>query len=452
MPLPARPRPAPLLIAWLLALPTLAACQEEHAAEAAPTGYALKQAEATKVRVLPALLQEMQRSLETTTPVESERFVAIVPLTTGIVTEVLAEEGDLVVAGQLLARIDQREALAQLEEARIALQEAKDSAALKGLALRDADANIEKARLSMDQAQSDYERNVKARIISALDIEKLRVAMEIAKQNHAAALLAKERAVIDERTSKTAIARGELALERAEIGVSTTEMTAPFDGIITFRGVQVGLNLRGQRAAGTGEGSAAFLLADHSDLRATIYRPQRELALFAGAMEGRPDDAASGPAAIQVTATTEALPGHTFTGRVERVAPQIDEVSPGGARLLPGMLLRLQLVTERHQDALTVPKRALRREGDTTLLFVADGDQARRVEVVEGFSGDEYVEVTTVRGELEPGMQVVVVGNRDLEDGKLIEVSGWDAASAAEAAEAEEAPAPAQASAGSDAR
>ena len=87
-----------------------------------------------------------------------------------------------------------------------------------------------------------------------------------------------------------------------------------------------------------------------------------------------------------------------------------------------GMLLRLRLVTERHEDALTLPKRALRREGETTLVFVAEEGRARRVQVEEGFSSDEHVEVTAIDGRLEEGMQVVVVGNRDLEDGQRIEL------------------------------
>ncbi len=426
------------MAASLLAFPFLASCEQEQATEAATPGFSLKQAEPTKVRTLPAIRQEMQRALETTVAVQAERFVAIVPLTTGVVAEVDADVGDVVVKGQLLARIDQREENAALAEAMIQQQEAEDNAALAEVALRDADANIEKARLSMEQAKDNYERNKQAQIISALEIDRMRVAMEVAKQDHDAALLAKDRSVIDERSSKTTIERAKLAIERAQIALSNTEMRAPFDGVLTTRTVVVGLNLRGQRAAGTGEGTAAFTIVDLSDLRATLMRPQRELALFTGAAGASPEDA-RGYEDIEVTATTEALPGHTFRGEITIVSPDIDltsgsfgvriqmeEQSDRGGQLLPGMLLRMRLVTERHAKALTVPKRALRREGDTALLFVADAGVARRVEVEEGFSGEDYVEVTPTRGELTEGMQVVVVGNRDLEDGKPIQISGWD--------------------------
>ena len=87
------------------------------------------------------------------------------------------------------------------------------------------------------------------------------------------------------------------------------------------------------------------------------------------------------------------------------------------------MLVRLSIVTDRHSDALVVPKRALRREADQVFLFVADGEVARKIEVQEGFSDDNHVEVFSVSGPpLAVGMDVIVVGSRDLEDGVAVRV------------------------------
>jgi hypothetical protein len=97
------------------------------------------------------------------------------------------------------------------------------------------------------------------------------------------------------------------------------------------------------------------------------------------------------------------------------------------AVLLPGMLVRLSIVTERHPDALVVPKRALRREGDRNLLFVVRDGLAREISVSEGFSDDEDVEVMPLEaGALKSGEPVVVVGNRDLEDGVQVSVQTED--------------------------
>ncbi len=407
--------------------------QENQAAEQAPVTGELKRAEAAKVRVLPVTRQEMQRALETTTVVESERSVLLQPQTSGLVMELLAEEGDQVKEGQVLARLDQRDAKAALADSRIALQEAKDNAAKGEIARRDAEGAIKKATLSFEQAKRDHERNEKARMISALEIEKLKLAMDTANQDLEAAILARDRSEIEGRASATAIDRAQLAVERAQVTLSHTEISAPFSGVLTDRKIQVGDNVSGA--------TEAFKLVDLSDLRTRFYRPQRELALFTGlgAKSDGDGPANGGFQSIEVTAHSEALPGLVFNGVIERISPNIDSTSGSfrvtvrleeetdGVRLLPGMLLRLRMVTERHHDAITVSKRALRREGEATILFAVEEGKARRIQVNVGFSGDDVVEVFPLNGQkLEVGMQIVVVGNRDLEDGHEVEIRPWD--------------------------
>jgi hypothetical protein len=84
--------------------------------------------------------------------------------------------------------------------------------------------------------------------------------------------------------------------------------------------------------------------------------------------------------------------------------------------------VRLEIVTERHPNALVVPKRALRREGGSDFVFVVESNRARRLEVVEGFSDDESVEVLPQAGaQLDVGARVIVVGNREIEDGAEVQ-------------------------------
>ena len=187
--------------------------------------------------------------------------------------------------------------------------------------------------------------------------------------------------------------------------------------------------------AETGPGTAAFVLTDPAQLRTVFFRPQSELARFSGS--GEP---------LGLTATAEALPGARFRGEIQRTSPTIDPASgnfrvtarfdpeplefvPEGAagdppaRLLPGMLLRLELVTDRHRGALVVPKRALSREGDRVYLFANEDGNARKPEVTEGFADEEHVEVLAAGvTDLAEGLEIVVVGARDLEDGEPIRV------------------------------
>jgi multidrug efflux pump subunit AcrA (membrane-fusion protein) len=81
------------------------------------------------------------------------------------------------------------------------------------------------------------------------------------------------------------------------------------------------------------------------------------------------------------------------------------------------MLVRLRIVTERHPDALVVPKRAIVREGERSLIWVVRDGRVVEVDVREGFAdGDDVEIVATGSEEPRPGELVVVVG-KDLETG-----------------------------------
>lgn len=415
-------------LALLLAAPLLlAACSVEVGtdADAAETPGAVKRREPTRVRVMPAVQREMVAALETTTNLESERRVTISPRIGGEVIAVLAEEGDAVETGELLAKLDPRDAQVALREAQVALDESAHAVARAEVAIREAEARIEGSRLAYDNAQAVYQRNEGENLISAQDLDQLELNRDTARSEWEQAKLALETARIDAQSAETNHTKAELALERAELSVSFTELRAPFAGTIAKRSVRVGdqLTMAGE----------AFVLIDLDDLRAEFFRPQRELALFTGRVD---DDGNPTPAALSVSVTAEALPGYRFEGEILRVSPDIDPESGSfrvtvdvdavqhGVRLLPGMLVRLSVVTMRHPDALVVSKRALRREGETSVIFVVRDGRAARVIVDEAFSDDDFVEVRPHDGDtLEPGEDVVIVGNRDLEEGDEVQVT-----------------------------
>ena len=404
----------------------------------------LKKREAARVQVEPVERREMVRRLETTTRVESEHHVEVAPRATGVVVELLVEEGDSVSEGSVLARLDDREARIALSQAEVALEEARSALPRHEIATRETVQRMENARRTAEQAERDHERNLaiskpadgRPALISPKDLDASRLARDTAVGELEAAKLAHQRAQAEERDGQTAIHKAELALERAQVDLGYTEIRSPVPGVVAERRTQVGDSV--------GSNSTVFVVSDPEKLRAVFHRPQRELALFRAPLAalnggGTAQDGAA--ASIEVGVRAEALPGRLFSGTIERISPTIDAASgnfrvtarleptePGGARLLPGMLVRLEIVTDRHPGALVVKKRAIRREADKGLIFVVDGTVARRVEVEEGFGEGDLVEVIPLGGRaLAEGDLVVIVGNRDLEDGS--EVS-FDAAPA----------------------
>ena len=399
----------------------------------------LERLKKTKVLTAPVEQREMVRALSTTVNAVSEKEIQILPRTSGVVVGVNVEEGDRVVADDILMQLDPRELEAALAEANIALTEAVDSKRALELAVIEAESLVTRAQLTYEQSQKEQDRKESAgNVISMNEMENLRLTVRTNESDVAAQRVAKERADAALASQAIAVERANLQIATAALNLSFTQVKAPFGGVIASRTIRVG-DL-------TSNTEAAFVLTDPDNVRAVVSRPQRELGFFraaeAGTRNASDAGAGSGAAAgLDIEIEPEALPGETYAGRILFVSPTIDAASgqfrvtlgvqqpapeEGRPTILPGMLLRVRIVTERHADALAVPKRALLREGDNFYVFVADGDKARRVRVRDGFTTDDDVEVTpTEEGSLKPGDQVIVVGNRDLEDDDSIEASPW---------------------------
>ncbi len=416
-------RPVLLLVLPIL---VLSACRKGEEAEASePLTHQLQRREATRTRTAEIQPREMVRRLSTTTTIDSKTQIELFPRVAGVIEEVSVEEGETVEQGQVLATLDQREASARLEDARLAVKEAADQVARLELSAEEALERARSAELSFQQAKSEFERNEKAKLISEVDLEKLGLTRDTSERTWKATLLTHRGAVQDLEQQNRGIERAELTASRELLTFSYTEIVAPFDGVVATRMVRVGDTVS--------SGAAAFTLTDPQALRCVVPRPQRELTFFqASRAEG---------AEIEIRVVPEAFPEYEYEGRIEIISPTIDTESgsfrltigldqpaldSGRPQLLPGMMVRLTIVTERQPNALVVPKRALRREGDRHYLYLVQENKAARVEVIEGLSDDEFVAVEA-RGEspLEEGMEVVVVGNRDLEDGEELETERW---------------------------
>jgi len=440
-PRPGAPRGRRSRVLLALAALALSACAKQKEAEE-PSLTSARRREPSKVLVAPVVQREMVRRLETTTRVESVHQVEVFPQAGGLLTDLLVEEGDPVSLGQVLARIDDRAARIARADAEAALHEARESLPRLALAVSEAEARLQTAQNSKEQAERDHSRNLaisesaegKPGLLSAKELDVSLLALSTAAGELETARLAKERAVLERKAGDSAVARAELALEQAELDLSYTVITSPLEGVVSQRMVDVGDTLT--------SGAAAFVLTRPDELRAIFYRPQRELLLF---HSGAVAEDGPGTGGLEIVARADGLPDREFRGWIERVSPTVDpdsgnfrvtariETGADPQRLLPGMLVRLEIVTERHPDALVVPKKAVSREGDQSLVFVVREGKARKLQVAEGFAEDDDIEVSPVAGAvLAAGERVVVVG-KDLEDGDEVDVQ----AAAPEPGEAE---------------
>ena len=84
------------------------------------------------------------------------------------------------------------------------------------------------------------------------------------------------------------------------------------------------------------------------------------------------------------------------------------EVPNRDGRLKPDMFANVEIITASHQTAVTVPLAAVLDDGGKSVVFVADGNDYKKIEVSLGLKSDDRVEVITG---LKEGDKVVVKGN-----------------------------------------
>jgi len=153
--------------------------------------------------------------LETTTVLEAENSATLVARRQGQVVALLAEEGQSVAQGQVLARLEDTEARISLERAKVTLEQAESDAA---------------------RARMLHERGVQAQT------------------------------TLDELTFKLRTAKENVA--QAQYDLAQTRIVAPFSGKVVARTIQLGETVT--------PGKECFRVDDFSPLLARVHFPERE--------------------------------------------------------------------------------------------------------------------------------------------------------------------------------
>jgi membrane fusion protein (multidrug efflux system) len=347
-----RPLPA-FAIAACLALALLGGCKKGEGD--AQAKEADKGPDAIPVEVAAVARRPISASYSGTAPLEARGESQVVAKTSGVALQVLAQEGQIVRAGQVLVRIDR---------ARPALQAAQAEAQVRKL-----EANYQRARQLEAQ-----------KMVSANDLDQLKYDLENA------------RAVYN----------------MARLELSYTDVVAPISGTIASRSIKPGNFVQ--------INTPIFRIVDNSRLEATLNVPERDLETLKAGL----------PVSLQV----DALPGKSFDGKVDRIAPVVDAGSgtfrvvcafEGGGLLQPGMFGRIRIDYDQRADALVIPRTALLDDEDDPAVFVARGGKAARVSVKLGYMDGEWAEVLTG---LKPGDQVVTAGKVALREGSAVQVLG----------------------------
>lgn len=203
----------------------------------------------------------------------------------------------------------------------------------------------------------------------------------------------------------------ELALRDAKRELAYTEVRAPIKGTITERFVNVGDQVTVNQHL--------FDIVDFDSIVARVYVPEKELHRLKPGQVAR--------------LFAEAAGAEARAGAVDRLAPRVDPKSgtvkvtvaiPRGENLLPGMYVTVELITEVHEDAVLVPKKALVYDADQIFVFrMKEDETVERLLIQAALQDRDNIEPA---GILEAGDRVVVGGQSSLKDGSMVRLVGAD--------------------------
>ncbi|HYB72967.1 MAG TPA: efflux RND transporter periplasmic adaptor subunit [Candidatus Sulfotelmatobacter sp.] len=357
---------------------------------------------------------EVTISATATGTVQSESEVQIRAEVPGRVDQVLADEGDRVEGGQLLLRLDRREAQANVElaQANVAAARARLAQATAGVSMLDEQirTRIEETRATRERARKDLERmralfdegaiSRQQLDLAEADFRVTQATLEAAQANR------DQRAVKDREVeaARAAVKQAEAAAAAAEVQLRRMDLRSPVTGLVTRRYVNPGDAL-GLGGVGTITlGGPLFTVVDTSRLYvgATIDE------VDAGRLR-------MGQGAV---VSFDAHPGETFRGRVSRIAPSVSTEKQEGRTvairitlgeehglLKPGMSADVRVIVARLSGVLSVPAQAILERDGAKQVYRVEGGRAR-LHPIEG--GQGTWNLVEVRRGLDEGDAVVV--------------------------------------------
>ncbi|HVJ75667.1 MAG TPA: efflux RND transporter periplasmic adaptor subunit [Casimicrobiaceae bacterium] len=333
--------------------------------------------------------------LNATGYVVAQRKAAIASKATGRLEWLGVAEGSRVKAGEVIARLDNRDVVAQSQAA-----EAQTGAAR---------AALEQALAEERDALAQHRRNVdlvgKGFVSqSSLDTSKARA----------------DRAVAGVGSARAALAAAEASARNAGVSVDYTLIRAPFDGVILSKSANVG-DMVTPFSSATDSKGAVVTMADMDTLEVEADVSESSLSKV---KVGQPAEI-----------VLDALPDARFLGHISRMVPTVDRAKATvmtkvrfdriDPRILPEMSAKVafltQDVTADQQKPLTaIAADAVVQRDGRSVVFVVRDNVAAAVPVTTGAKLGDLVAIT---GELKSGDKAVQRPAPDLASGTRVKVA-----------------------------
>jgi HlyD family secretion protein len=365
---------------------------------AAAGGWFLLQPRAQTVQTTPivtAYPSQQYVVLNATGYVVAQRKAAISSKATGRLEWLGVAEGSRVKEGDVIARIDDRDVVAQAQSVEASVRAAR--------------ANVQQSEVERQNAQVEYRRNeelVEKNFISRSALDNAKARLDRAQAGVASAQANLNAALANARN--------------ARVSVDYTQIRAPFDGVILSKSANVG-DLVTPFSSATDSKGAVVTMADMSTLEVEADVSESSLAKV---HVGQPAEI-----------VLDALPDTRFRGHISRMVPTVDRAKATvmtkvrfdaiDPRILPEMsakvsFLSQEVTADQQKPLLAVNPDALSQRDGRTVVFVVREGHAVAVPVTPGVKvGD----ATSVTGDVKSGDKVVAKPAPSLQSGALVKTA-----------------------------
>jgi RND family efflux transporter MFP subunit len=419
-----------------LSLLAAAGCGRDEAS--VPAAKAAVTPERLTVTAAPVQARDVDRVVETSGSLLAWEELTVNTAVPGTIARLLVDLGDRVRAGQVVAELETREFILGVQQAEAALRATRDTltrthaqvdgarAALQQV--RDSrkswEANLKRWKVALEEARLNLERNrrlVEEELIAQRELDAARTQYEsVAAQYETAQVdmgqyperVRVAEAQLRSDLSAVQVAEAEVARRQAELGLAEKRLgdatlRTPIAGAVARRHLNPGEYVK--------ENVAVFSIVRSDPLKYSGVVSEH------AALEIRPGQA--------VRLEVDPVPGRAFTGRVTRVSPAVDvanrtvlleaEVPNPDGLLKPGLFARGVLATRRDAAVPFVPEAAVSTFAGITKVFVLADGKAQETGVKLGRRQDGTVEI--LEG-VRPGQQVATSSLAQLYDGAAVTV------------------------------
>ncbi len=425
-----------------------------NAANAAPTVVAVATTQAV-VRPIPTYF-------EATGNLASDAQSDVAPTVAGKITEVGFDVGSYVNKGDVMVRLDARDAQIRLEQAQGQANQARSQIEQVQATVRQAEAGVGQARANQQQQQirlgltqgdnfniedfsqviaikaqlafaekelvraekllltGDVSRSfrdqklaardqlagqlIEARSNAAVAVKAISVSAEAVKAAQAQA----DTARANVKTSQAAYNTALTGIEQARKAIGDTAIYAPFSGYVSERSADLG-----EYISPSAPNAKIATLVRTSVLRLKIDIPEQSIGKIAVGQG--------------ISAQVSAYPDRNFAGTVVRLAPNVNatsrtltveaEIENIGGLLKPGQFATVRITQAKPEPGVMIPAVAVRSDGNSSRVFVIKDGVANERQVQTGLLENDLIEIKQGVQENE----MVAVSNADkLSDGVIV--------------------------------